>query len=293
MHEITPTDIEHNVDEIATQGFSIATDVIAPEFLSEIREELDRLQRVRPGGDLPAQPFTGFYTRRWFDVLNDGEVWQRVATHPLIMAVMPKVLGEGFLLSTMGSAIIGHGEEAQPFHVDDGVYAFPRPHPNLVCNTMWAIDDFTEENGATRVVPGSNNFDRDPEFQAHYESIPLEMPAGSIAFVLGNCYHGAGENTSGTDRAGLTINYCNGSMRQQENLMLSIHPARLMDFSRELQDILGFKLCGAAGHMFATDPRSEMERHYGNLDQQDPYLDVRDEFHSQRVGGNRIGSMDE
>lgn len=293
MHDITSIDAEQHLSEIATQGFSIARNVIAQDLLREIREELKRLQRVRPGGDLPAQPFTGFHTRRWFDVLNDGEVWQRVATHPLIMAVMPKVLGEGFLLSTMGSAIIGHGEMAQPLHVDDGVYAFPRPHPNLVCNTMWTIDDFTEENGATRVVPGSNNFDQDPDPQAHYESIPLEMPAGSIAFVLGNCYHGAGENSSGVERAGLTINYCNGSMRQQENLMLSIHPARMMGFPRELQDILGFKLCVAAGHMFATDPRVEMERHYGNLDQQDPYLDIRNTLHAQRVGKHRIGADSE
>ena len=284
MRDITPSDIARHVHEIVAQGFSIAQGVIAADLLRDIREELDRLQRVRPGGDLPPQAFTGFHTRRWFDVLNDGEVWQRVATHPLIMAVMPKVLGEGFLLSTMGSAIIGHGEQAQPLHVDDAIYALPRPHPNLVCNTMWAIDEFTEANGATRVVPGSNTFECDPDPQAHHETIPLEMPSGSIAFVLGSCYHGAGENLSGADRAGLTINYCNGCMRQQENLMLSIHPARMMGFARELQDILGFKLCGGAGHMFATDPRNEMVRHYGDTDQRDPYLQVRNELHAVRLG---------
>ena len=67
-----------------------------------------------------------------------------------------------FCCPTMGSAVIGPGEEAQPLHVDDGVYAFPRPHPNLVCNTMWALSDFALDNGATHVVPGSNTWDEDP-----------------------------------------------------------------------------------------------------------------------------------
>ena len=73
----------------------------------------------------------------------------------------------------------------------------------------------------------------------------------------------------------LTINYCRGVMRQQENLMLGVHPARMMTFSRELQDILGFKLGGRAGHIFAQDPRVEMERHYGEQSVQDTYLKKR------------------
>ncbi|MDP6810415.1 MAG: phytanoyl-CoA dioxygenase family protein [Pseudomonadales bacterium] len=283
MRELTNEEVEHHVAAIERDGFSIMEDAIAPEFLTELELELERLQEVRPGGDIPPAPFTGFVTRRWFDVLNDAEVWQRVATHPWIMQIMPKVLGEGFLLSTMGSAVVGPGEEAQPIHVDDGVYMFPRPHPNLVCNTMWALSDFTEETGATRVVPGSNNLPEDPVFLQEYESIPMEMPTGSIAFVLGTCYHGAGANKSDADRVALTINYCNGSMRQQENLMLGIHPARMMTFPLELQDILGFKLCKAAGHIFAQDPRLEMQRHYGSLPDDDPYQDTRNELHSERV----------
>ena len=82
----------------------------------------------------------------------------------------------------------------------------------------------------------------------------------------------------------LTINYCNGSMRQQENLMLGIHPARMMTFSSQLQNILGFKLCKGAGHIFAQDPGVEMIRHYGELSREDPYLRDRNDFHEKRVG---------
>ncbi len=286
MRPLTEAEVDAHVGRIARDGFCIMPDAIPEPLQREISDELDRLERVRPGGDIPPGPFTGQVTRRWFDVLNDGEVWQRVAVHPWILQVLPHVLGEGFLLSTMGSAVVGPGEPAQPIHVDDGVYAFPRPHPNLVCNTMWALSDFTEETGATRVVPGSNTWDHDPDYKTAYETIGLEMAAGGIAFVVGTCFHGAGANRSDRDRVALTINYCNGSMRQQENLMLGVSPGRMMTFAPELQDILGFKRCKGAGHIFAQDPRLEMKRHYGDSTIDDPYLGRRDSLHGARTRRN-------
>ena len=135
-------------DEINEQGFAVIEDAFDEAYQQVLQEEFDRLETLRPGGDIPPAPFSGYQTRRWFDLLNDGDIWQQVAIHPGVMSVMNHVLGEGFLLSTMGTAIIGSGEKIQPFHVDDGVYQFPRPHPNLVCNTMWAVGDFTEANGS-------------------------------------------------------------------------------------------------------------------------------------------------
>lgn len=288
MRKLTEVEATSHVEHIGEQGFAILEGAIDEDFQREICDELARLEEVRPGGDIPPAPFTGMVTRRWFDVLNDGEVWQRVAIHPWIMQIQRHILGEGFLLSTMGSAVVGPGEPAQAIHVDDGVYAFPRPHPNLVCNTMWALSDFTEETGGTRVVPGSNNWDKDPDMaKGKYDSIPLEMPAGSIAFMVGTLYHGAGHNASDHDRMALTINYCNGSMRQQENLMMSVSPARMLTFPRELQDILGFKVCKGAGHMLAQDPRAEMQRHYASFDAADPYLDERNRLHAERLAARR------
>ncbi len=283
MQDLKPGEVDAVATEIEENGFAIIENAIDEDFRREICAEIERLEAVRPGGDIPPAPFTGLVTRRWFDLLNDGEVWQRVAVHASVLAVLEKVLGDGFLLSTMGTAVVGDGEEAQAIHCDDQVYSFPRPHPNLVCNTMWALSDFTEETGATRLVKGSNRFDHDPDFTKSYETVPLEMPAGSIGFVVGSCYHGAGANSSGRDRSALTINYCSGSMRQQENLMLGVHPGRMMSFDPILQDILGFKICKGAGHVFAQDPRLEMERHYGDLDGADRYLDQRNSLHAERT----------
>ena len=283
MRQPSEKEILNHASEIAKQGYSIMEGVIEDEFRIQVLNELERLESVRPGGDIPPGPFTGFVTRRWFDLLNDADIWQQVAIHPGVMSVLPHVLGDDFLLSTMGSAVIGPGEESQMLHVDDGVYQFPRPHPNLVCNTMWALSDFTHENGATLVVPESNNWDHDPVMGEDYKTISLEMPAGSIAFVVGTCYHGAGANTTDEIRWALTINYCNGSMRQQENLMLGVRPERMMTFPEELQNILGFKLCKGAGHIFASDPRQELSNRYGTGSKVDDYLEERNNLHKKRT----------
>ena len=107
MEALSTEQVEQHAAEIEEKGFSVMENAIPEDFLLEIMAELERLQQVRPGGDIPPAPFTGFVTRRWFDVLNDGDVWQRVATHPWILPVLNKVLGDGFLLSTMGTAVVG------------------------------------------------------------------------------------------------------------------------------------------------------------------------------------------
>ena len=297
---LTTAQIDQLVSQISDQGYAVMENAIDAEFLRALSEEIKRLEEVRPGGDIAPAAFTGWHTRRWFDLLNDGDIWQQVAIHPWVLPVIQRVLGANFLLSTMGTAMIGPGEEAQMIHTDDSVYMLPRPHPNLVCNTMWALSDFSVETGATRIIPGSNNWPDDPQMppSEKLDSIGLEMPAGSIAFVVGTCYHGAGANISEQIRAGLTINYCNGRMRQQENLMLGVRPERMMEFPETLQDILGFKICQGAGHIFASDPREELLRRYGfktdkfangstQMPSVDPYMARRNQFHAQRLASRK------
>jgi ectoine hydroxylase-related dioxygenase (phytanoyl-CoA dioxygenase family) len=210
-------------------------------------------------------------------------VWQDVAVHPWVLQVMERVLGEGFLLSSLSTIVIGPGEPAQAIHVDDAIYGFARPHPPLSCNSMWALTDFTDEIGATRVVPGSNNWPDDPTVEGVYETIPVEMPASSIAIIAGHTYHGGGANRTDRHRPAVAMNYCNGVIRQQENLMLAVHPARMMTFAPELQDIIGFKQCRLAGYIFGQQPRVEMERRYPTPDAADPYIERRDSYHHERI----------
>lgn len=259
---------EHHLREIEEQGYSIATGAINPDFCKEIRNEISRLESIGPPS-IKQSEFTGYRTLRYFDLLNKGEVWERVATHPLVLEVVRGVLGNDMLLSTMGTAVIDPGETAQAIHCDDQLYAMRRPHKNLVCNTMWALSDFTEKNGATQLVPGSHKFSHYPKFigQTSDEStilpttIAAEMPEGSICFIVGTCYHGGGANQSSNRRWGLTINYCAGSQRQQENLMLAHSRSKLRSFSDDLQSIIGLRTSlGGVGHIDAGDPRAILNK---------------------------------
>ena len=285
LKRLSSDDLRSHQTNLETNGFTVLTNAFDVSHRTSLLDELVRLESVRPGGDFPKSAFTGQVTRRWTDLLNEEDLWQHVATHPWLMQVLPLVLGENFLLSTINTAVIGPGEPAQPIHVDDAIYGFPRPHHTIMVTVLWALTNFTEEVGATRIVPGSNKWKDDPDFGKHYDSIPMEMPAGSIGMLLGSCYHGSGANLSNKDRPALLNGYIRGSMRQQENFMLGIRHERMMTFSKELQDILGFKQYGVLGAIFGMRPRVELERHYPNASADDPYFSIRNSFHTERISG--------
>ena len=260
-----------HVEEVKRQGFSIAQDVIDDAFCVEIKGDIRRLEKIGPP-NIRSSDFTGYQTLRYFDLINKGEVWERVAAHPFVLEVIRGVLGNDMLLSTMGTAVIDPGETPQRIHCDDQLYGIQRPHKNLVCNTMWALSDFTIENGATHVLPRSHKFEHYPDdlltpeqkrtvspigADQNYDTVQAAMPKGSICFIVGTCYHGGGANVSNERRWGLTINYCAGSQRQQENLMLAHSRSKLRTFSDELQQIIGLRSSNfGVGHINAGDPKS-------------------------------------
>ena len=261
-------DADYHLAQINEHGYSIAEDVVPQDFCEEIKADISRLEKTRPP-NLKANEFTGYKTLRYFDLINKGSIWERVATHPLVLDVVRRVLGQDMLLSTMGTAVIDPGESPQRIHCDDQLYGIKRPHKNLVCNTMWALSDFTGENGATRIVPGSHEFMHYPDENLspeqrkairatgedqNYATIQMTMPAGSIGFVVGTTYHSGAANKSNERRWGLTINYCAGSQRQQENLMLAHSRSKMRTFSDQLLRILGVHPLGL-GHIDAGDPR--------------------------------------
>jgi ectoine hydroxylase-related dioxygenase (phytanoyl-CoA dioxygenase family) len=139
--------------------------------------------------------------------------------------VVEGVLDAGCLVSSLSSISIDPGETAQPLHADDTLLNLPRPHPPLVCNSMWALTDFTAQNGATRVVPGSHRWSGQPAYGARYDSVPAEMAQGSVLIWNGSLWHGGGANESSGRRVGIAMNYCAGFIRQQENQQLGIPTA--------------------------------------------------------------------
>ena len=243
------------IDQLEAHGYAIVEGALDLGFCDEIVAEIERLEAsFEPS--LKGNAFVGYKTVRYFDLLNQGEVWQRVAAHPNLLPVLRGVLGADMLLSTMGTAVIAPGELAQPIHRDDELYELAMPHRNLVCNTMWALTDFTEANGATRIVPDTHRLIEPADARTDYRSIAATMPKGSVCFVLGTCYHGGGANLTAERRWALTINYCAGALRQQENLMLAIAREKARGFSEELQGLIGYRMSARnVGHVDAGDPR--------------------------------------
>ena len=130
-----------------------------------------------------------------------------------------------------------------------------KPHAAIICNTMWALTDFTEENGATRVVPGSHLLDHSPEYGRSYESVPAEMPRGSVLVWHGSLWHGGGANHTDQRRVGIAMNYCAGFLRQQENQQLGVPREIARGFSPRLRELVGYGIYqGLIGHIDKTDP---------------------------------------
>nr|QQZ50083.1 phytanoyl-CoA dioxygenase family protein [Phenylobacterium glaciei] len=211
-------------------GYTIVENAIPPDLIAALADTLLRLER-----DLDAKPamngFEGHKTVRIYNLLVHDPVFAQVPVHAAVLPIVEGVLDEGCLISSLSSIAIDPGERAQPIHADDQVIPLAKPHAPLVCNSMWALTDFTEANGATRLVPGSHR-KPNPEYGGAYETIAAEMPKGSVLIWDGALWHGGGANQTDTRRTGIAMNYCAGFVRQQENQQLGIPPERVRGSNR-------------------------------------------------------------
>jgi ectoine hydroxylase-related dioxygenase (phytanoyl-CoA dioxygenase family) len=243
-----------HLERIERDGYSIIENAIEPELVDAFAADLARLERdldVKPAGN----SFEGCKTLRVYNLLIYGKLWEQVPVHPNVLPVVEGVLDSGCLVSSLSSIDILPGEQAQPIHADDQLIPVAKPHVPFVCNTMWALTDFTEENGATRIVPGSHRAAESPAYGEHYESIPAEMPRGSVLVWHGSLWHGGGANRSDRPRAGIAMNYCAGFIRQQENQQLGIPREIASGFSKRLQRLCGYGVYnGLIGHIDKKDP---------------------------------------
>lgn len=250
----TTVDLDGHLAAIADQGYTVLPDVIPPDVVAALLDDLDRLHaelETRPASN----EFEGASTLRVYNLLARGPLWQQVPVHPDVLPLVEGVLDAGCLVSSLSSISIGPGETEQPIHADDQIIPLPKPHVPTVCNSMWALTDFTEANGATRIIPGSHRADRSPRFGQPYDSIPAEMAAGSVLVWHGSLWHGGGANTTDERRVGIAMNYCAGWIRQQENQQLGIPVDVARTFSPRLRELCGFGVYGGLiGHIDRRSP---------------------------------------
>lgn len=251
---LSPEVIESHLARIERDGFTVLPRVIAPELLDALAEDLARIERDEKV--VPAQnPFEGTRTVRIYNLLARGKIYEQIPVHEAVLPVVEKVLDRGCLVSSLSSIGIDPGEIAQPIHADDQVISIAKPHVAIICNTMWAVTDFTEENGATRVIPGSHKEARSPIPFEQLASIPAEMPRGSVLVWHGSLWHGGGANRSSARRLGIAMNYCAGYIRQQENQQLGIPLEVARGFSARLRKLCGYAVYkGLIGHIDKCSP---------------------------------------
>lgn len=227
--------------QIDHDGYLIVENVLDDQCLEDIRRVAhDLLQHTGRNN------FEGFKTQRIYSVIAKTLVCNPLVEHPLILALLDKYLMQGYLLSQLQVINILPGEEQQPLHMDDGFYPFPRPRKAFSAATVWAIDDFTSENGGTVVIPGSHSWgDKQPNNEDLKAQINVEMPAGSVVFFLGNLWHGGGANLSNEkSRLAITAQYCEPWCRTQENFSLSVPKETVAQCSENIKRMLGYSIYG-------------------------------------------------
>jgi len=246
-------------DEFDTRGFVIFERVLPPAKVAAIRAAL----APHLGRDLKGRnDFEGLNTNRVYALLAKSPVFAELVIHPLVLAFVEAELGPSCLLSAFLAISLHPGETVQPWHTDDGGARLPRPRPALGVSTFWAIDDTTETNGSTEVIPGSHLWDErriegaatpadfnarsaldqdhDPGRRA--DAVKLAMPSGSLAIAKGTLWHRGGSNRSDSPRLIITPQYCAGWVRQLENMCLAVPPAIAENLPERAQELIGYSI---------------------------------------------------
>jgi ectoine hydroxylase-related dioxygenase (phytanoyl-CoA dioxygenase family) len=218
-------------------GYCVVENVLDPTTVAETRAELRDLFAATPYG---RDDFEGHRTRRVYGLFAKTRALDAMATHPIVLDALDRVLGPA-QLSAPTAIEIGPGERAQPLHPDDAIYPIPRPHAELVVNVMWPCDDFTEANGATRLVPGSHRW-IDERPGPDTETVAVEMPAGSAMLYVGSLWHGGGANTTTQPRIGVVLHYAVSWIRPVENHVLVVPRDVVRELPERLQELLGYNV---------------------------------------------------
>ncbi|HJR25618.1 MAG TPA: phytanoyl-CoA dioxygenase family protein [Acidimicrobiales bacterium] len=233
--DATADEVGRAVGEV---GAAIVERFLTEEKVAALKEELAPHREATPLG---RNDFEGFVTRRVYGLFAKVRGFDELAIDPLVLGVLDHVLGPHYQLSGPVGIDVGPRETAQHLHQDDVVYPLPFPHPPVVLNTMWALDEFTERNGPTEVVPGSHDT---PAGQPPDEAgiVQATMPAGSVMFYVGSVWHRGGANQTDERRLGVILEYVVSWLRAQETHLLAVPPEVVRTLPRRLQELLGYNI---------------------------------------------------
>lgn len=263
-------DVGQHVEAMRRDGFTIIEDFLKPPQVEAARAALEPfLGHYRGRND-----FEGRSTERVYTLVARGKVFEDAAEEPRLMAILGAFLQPRFLLTASQAICIYPGEAAQRLHTDDSFYPIPRPRPAISITVIVAVDEFTEENGATVIVPGTHTLS-DAELIAMREAReagrpvpevdgvarPAVMPAGAALVMLGTLLHGGGANRSDAPRLAFTNQYCEPWARTQENFFLAIPKEMVRGYAPRVRELLGYdtRLNSFMGMVTASTPAKALE----------------------------------
>ncbi|HZU74158.1 MAG TPA: phytanoyl-CoA dioxygenase family protein [Acidimicrobiales bacterium] len=235
--------------DLATYGYCLIAGALSPDEVEALRRRLDEQAAGEAAAGVATFDAGGANQRVW-NLINKGEAFRRLVLHPLAGVAMDHLVGSPHLLSSITANIAAQGGQPMILHSDQGYVTMPQPPYAMVANIMWMLDDFTEDNGATRVVPGSHQLGAAflaPGSDEAATAVPATGPAGTALIFDGRLLHGTGANTTAEPRRGILTYFCRTYVRQQENFTLSIRDDVLAAASEELKDLLGFRCQNTLG----------------------------------------------
>ncbi|WP_421789929.1 phytanoyl-CoA dioxygenase family protein [Hyphobacterium sp.] len=264
--------------EFDETGYLIFPGILGEDKVTAVHEAL---APYIDGGHTGRNDFEGLKTNRVYALLAKSPVFANLISHPLSLAFAEADLGESMLLSACLAINLHPEESVQPWHTDDSHIHLPYPHIGMGISTFWSIDETTEENGATEILPGSHlwgedripkavsaedfantkvrSAEDDPGYRA--DALKATMPAGSLMIAKGGLWHRGGANRSGQPRLIITPQYCAGWARPLESMLAAVPPAVAARYPRRIQELLGYSIHAPfMGYVDGMHPARALER---------------------------------
>lgn len=241
------------------QGYVILPEVLTRRQCNGLRDALEPFN----DGTYPGRnDFEGLHSERVYQLLTRSPLFADLLTHPTALGALDQVLTRGYLISAYLSILVHPGETAQDLHFDDGFVRQRRPRPSNMVSIIWAVDDFTKNNGATEILPGSHRWNEAEANAVQAEDdrvVQATMPAGSALVMDGLLIHRGGANTSSADRLAITPQYCEPWARQQENHILATPPELSAQLPQRVRELMGFSIYPPfMGHVGGRHPEKRL-----------------------------------
>lgn len=235
---------ETEKSQLDRDGYLPLTGILSPQQVAAFRERLAVLS-AEEGNQAGKEVHQEAGTDRLSDLVNKDPLFEICFTHPRLLAGIAHVLGGDLKLSSLNSRAALPGQGLQELHADWGA-AVPPGGPYQVCNSIWLLDDFTAQNGATRVVAGSHRSGKMPRDEMADPSAPhpqetmLLAPAGTVVIFNSHTWHGGTLNRTDRPRGAMHSYFCRRDQAQQLNQRKFARPetlARLSDAAKWILDV--------------------------------------------------------